>query len=137
MTTLLKSSKQNSLSGEIVIPGDKSISHRAILFGLLSKGKTQIHGSQNSEDVLNSLNVARLLGIETKVKSSIIFLDSPGIEGLSAPTNDLYFGNSGTGIRLFAGFLSSLNFSSKLTGDASLSNRPMTVSYTHLRAHET
>ena len=125
MTASLKSSKKNNLSGEIVIPGDKSISHRAILFGLLSKGKTQIHGSQNSEDVLNSLNVARLLGIETKVKSSIIFLDSPGIEGLSAPTNDLYFGNSGTGIRLFAGFLSSLNFSSKLTGDASLSNRPM------------
>ncbi|MFL2752652.1 MAG: 3-phosphoshikimate 1-carboxyvinyltransferase [Gammaproteobacteria bacterium] len=125
MTTLLKSSKQNSLSGEIVIPGDKSISHRAILFGLLSKGKTQIHGSQNSEDVLNSLNVAKLLGIETKVKSSIIFLDSPGMEGLSAPTNDLYFGNSGTGMRLFAGFLSSLSFSSTLTGDASLSKRPM------------
>ena len=125
MTTLLKSSKQNNLSGEIVIPGDKSISHRAILFGLLSKGKTQIQGSQNSEDVLNSLNVARLLGIETKVESSFIFLDSPGIEGLSAPTNDLYFGNSGTGMRLFAGFLSSLNFSSTLTGDVSLSNRPM------------
>ena len=125
MTASLKSSKKNNLSGEIVIPGDKSISHRAILFGLLSKGKTQIHGSQNSEDVLNSLNVARFLGIKTKVKSSVIFLDSPGIEGLSAPTKDLYFGNSGTGMRLFAGFLSSLNFSSTLTGDASLSNRPM------------
>ena len=125
MTTSLKSSKKNNLSGEVVIPGDKSISHRAILFGLLSKGKTQIHGSQNSEDVLNSLNVARFLGIKTKVKSSVIFLDSPGIEGLSAPTKDLYFGNSGTGMRLFAGFLSSLNFSSTLTGDASLSNRPM------------
>ena len=96
MTTSLKSSKKNNLSGEVVIPGDKSISHRAILFGLLSKGKTQIHGSQNSEDVLNSLNVARFLGIKTKVKSSVIFLDSPGIEGLSAPTKDLYFGNSGT-----------------------------------------
>ena len=125
MTTSLKSSKKNNLSGEVVIPGDKSISHRAILFGLLSKGKTQIHGSQNSEDVLNSLNVARFLGIKTKVKSSVIFLDSPGIDGLSAPTKDLYFGNSGTGMRLFAGFLSSLNFSSTLTGDASLSNRPM------------
>ncbi len=125
MTTSLKSSKKNNLSGEVVIPGDKSISHRAILFGLLSKGKTQIHGSQNSEDVLNSLNVARFLGIKIKVKSSVIFLDSPGIEGLSAPTKDLYFGNSGTGMRLFAGFLSSLNFSSTLTGDASLSNRPM------------
>ena len=125
MTTSLKSSKKNNLSGEVVIPGDKSISHRAILFGLLSKGKTQIHGSQNSEDVLNSLNVARFLGIKTKVKSSVILLDSPGIEGLSAPTKDLYFGNSGTGMRLFAGFLSSLNFSSTLTGDASLSNRPM------------
>ena len=125
MTASLRSSKKKNLSGEIVIPGDKSISHRAILFGLLSKGKTQIHGSQNSEDVLNSLNVARLLGIETKVKSSIIFLDSPGMKGLSAPTNDLYFGNSGTGMRLFAGFLSSLSFSSTLTGDASLSKRPM------------
>ena len=79
MTTSLKSSKKNNLSGEVVIPGDKSISHRAILFGLLSKGKTQIHGLQNSEDVLNSLNVARFLGIKTKVKSSVIFLDSPFI----------------------------------------------------------
>jgi len=60
MTTSLKSSKKNNLSGEVVIPGDKSISHRAILFGLLSKGKTQIHGSQNSEDVLNAVEVVRM-----------------------------------------------------------------------------
>ena len=125
MRTSIRSSKQNNLSGEIVIPGDKSISHRAILFGLLSRGKTQILGSQNSEDVLNSLKVARLLGIETKIKNSVIYLDSPGLEGLSTPEKDLYFGNSGTGMRLFAGFLSSLNFASVLTGDASLSCRPM------------
>ena len=125
MTISIKSSKQNDLSGEITIPGDKSISHRAILFGLLSEGKTEIHGSQNSEDVQNSLNVARLLGIETKIQSSIIYLDSPGMKGLSSPNKDLYFGNSGTGMRLFAGFLSSLNFASVLTGDASLSYRPM------------
>ena len=125
MRTSIRSSRQNSLSGEIVIPGDKSISHRAILFGLLSKGKTQILGSQNSEDVLNSLKVARLLGIETKIKNSVVYLDSPGLEGLSTPEKDLYFGNSGTGMRLFAGFLSSLNFESVLTGDASLSCRPM------------
>ena len=125
MRTSIRSSKQNSLSGEIVIPGDKSISHRAILFGLLSRGKTQILGSQNSEDVINSLKVARLLGIETKIKNSVIYLDSPGLEGLSTPEKDLYFGNSGTGMRLFAGFLSSLNFASVLTGDASLSCRPM------------
>ena len=125
MTKSIESAQQNNLSGEITIPGDKSISHRAILFSIISKGKTQIHGSQKSEDVFNSLNVAKLLGVEIKVHESLFYLDSPGIEGLSAPSQDLYFGNSGTGIRLFAGFLSSLKFSSVLTGDASLSSRPM------------
>ena len=115
----------SSLKGEIKIPGDKSVSHRALICGALASSPTKISNLQRSEDVINTFKVIKNLGIEAEQKDLTIRLFGKGLRGLSKPSNELYFGNSGTGIRLMTGALSGQNFDSILQGDSSLTKRPM------------
>ncbi len=116
--------KKNTLKGEITIPSDKSISHRAIMFSSLAKGKTLVKNFSKGADCHSTLKVFSELGIEHK------FLDEQTLEIISdgklkAPLKDLDCGNSGTTMRLMSGILAARNFNSVLTGDESLSKRPM------------
>ena len=118
-------SESSSLKGQIKIPGDKSVSHRALICGALASSPTKISNLQRSEDVLNTFKVIKNLGIEAEQKDLTIRVFGKGLRGLSKPSNELYFGNSGTGIRLMTGALSGQNFDSILQGDSSLTKRPM------------
>ena len=118
-------SEPSSLKGQIKIPGDKSVSHRALICGALASSPTKISNLQRSEDVINTFKVIKNLGIEAEQKDLTIRLFGKGLRGLSKPSNELYFGNSGTGIRLMTGALSGQNFDSILQGDSSLTKRPM------------
>ena len=113
------------LHGEIKIPGDKSISHRALICSSISEGTSKISNLQESEDVINTLKSLKQLGINIIKKSDSYYVEGKGFRGLKESEKKLYFGNSGTGIRLMSGLLSIQNFSSILTGDESLSKRPM------------
>lgn len=111
-----------SLNGTITIPADKSISHRAVMFSSLAKGKSTIKNFSKGQDPLSSLKVCQALGINAEFNGDLI-ISSNG--KLSAPTSNLDCGNSGTTIRLMSGILASRDFSSVLIGDESLSKRPM------------
>ena len=113
------------LHGEVKIPGDKSISHRALICASISDGTSKISNLQESEDVINTLKSLKQLGINIIKENESYYIEGKGFRGLEASENQLYFGNSGTGIRLMSGLLSIQNFSSSLTGDESLSKRPM------------
>ena len=113
------------LHGEIKIPGDKSISHRALICASISDGTSKISNLQESEDVINTLNSLKQLGINITKENASYNVEGKGFRGLKESENQLYFGNSGTGIRLMSGLLSIQNFSSSLIGDESLSKRPM------------
>jgi len=113
------------LHGEIKIPGDKSISHRALICASISDGVSKISNLQESEDVINTLNSLKQLGISISKENGSYLVEGKGFKGLKQSENPLYFGNSGTGIRLMSGLLSIQSFSSSLTGDESLSKRPM------------
>ena len=121
----LLAKKSNNLNGTIAISGDKSISHRAIMVSMLAEGKTNIYNFLESEDTLITINVARQLGININQHSNYFEVEGNGLNGIQQPNESLYFGNSGTSMRLFMGILSAQNFPSILTGDESLSNRPM------------
>jgi 3-phosphoshikimate 1-carboxyvinyltransferase len=121
----LLAKKSKNLDGIIAIPGDKSISHRAIMISMLAEGKTKIYNFLEAEDTLITINVARQLGIEINQSSNFFEVKGKGLNGIKQPNKDLYFGNSGTSMRLFMGILSTQNFPSILTGDDSLSQRPM------------
>ncbi|MBT6074415.1 MAG: 3-phosphoshikimate 1-carboxyvinyltransferase [Gammaproteobacteria bacterium] len=114
-----------TVSGKINIPGDKSISHRAIILSMLCTGKTYIHNLLEAEDVKNTIKISKLLGLTIIKHQEFIEINGLGLNGLSKPSGNLDFGNSGTSLRLFMGILSSQNFTSILTGDESLLNRPM------------
>ena len=113
------------LHGEIKIPGDKSISHRALICAAISEGTSKISNLQESEDVINTLKSLKQLGISIIKDNGSYSIEGKGFRGLKESENQLYFGNSGTGIRLMSGLLSIQNFSSSLIGDKSLSKRPM------------
>ena len=121
----LISKSAEGLHGEIKIPGDKSISHRALICASISDGTSKISNLQESEDVINTLNSLKQLGISIVKENESYYVEGKGFNGLKESENQLYFGNSGTGIRLMSGILSIQNFSSSLTGDESLSKRPM------------
>ena len=111
------------LSGEICIPSDKSLSHRAVILSSLAKGKSVIRNFSKGEDPYSSLKVCKNLGIDIEIKDNYIAVKSDGI--LSKPMHTLNCGNSGTTMRLMAGVLAGQNFNSALIGDESLSKRPM------------
>ncbi len=119
------SKKIQPLKGEISIPGDKSISHRAVMLGSLSKGTTEITHFLHGADCLSTISCFRKLGIEIENNSERILIHGKGLHGLSAPSEVLDCGNSGTTTRLISGILSGQSFCSTLTGDASIQKRPM------------
>ncbi len=126
MTTPLTSRKAQSLSGSARIPGDKSISHRALMFGALAVGESAVHGLLEGEDVLRTAAAMRALGAEiTRGEDGVWHLWGRGVGGLVEPSDVLDMGNSGTGARLLMGLVSSYPFSTFFTGDASLRSRPM------------
>ncbi|MFH1239184.1 MAG: 3-phosphoshikimate 1-carboxyvinyltransferase [bacterium] len=114
------------LKGTIQMPGDKSISHRAIILGAIAEGKTRIKGFLRGEDCLNTIKIFRQLGIDIEENSPAgIVIKGKGLHGLSKPASFLDAGNSGTTLRLVSGILAGQNFTSTITGDKSLSARPM------------
>lgn len=113
------------LCGEITVPGDKSISHRAVLFGALASGKTEIEGFLAGEDCLSTVSCIRQLGVPVTVDGETVLVEGVGLEGLREPADVLNAGNSGTTARLLLGVLAGQPFYSVLTGDASLRRRPM------------
>jgi len=121
----LVSEKAHSLNGEIEVPGDKSISHRAVLLSMLSEGQTIIENFLSSEDINRTIEVSRYLGADIYLKNNIMEVHGIGLKGLIHPKKVLNFGNSGTSIRLFMGILAAQDFESVLTGDKSLRKRPM------------
>ncbi|MCR5674385.1 MAG: 3-phosphoshikimate 1-carboxyvinyltransferase [Lachnospiraceae bacterium] len=110
---------------ELTVPGDKSISHRSIMFGALANGDTQITGFLKSADCLSTMACFRALGVEIEDAGDIITVHGKGLHGLSAPQKVLDAGNSGTTTRLMSGILAAQDFASTLTGDASIQKRPM------------
>lgn len=116
----------SKLSGTLRVPGDKSISHRAIMFGALAEGATTIHGFLRSADCLATLQAFRALGVEIEeLEAETLRIHGVGLHGLRAPQHPLDVGNSGTAMRLMSGVLAGQAFDSVLTGDASLQRRPM------------
>lgn len=113
-------------SGVVTVPGDKSISHRALILGGIAKGRTNISGFLPGEDCLATLAALKAMGVRIERPGDTrVIMEGCGADGLRAPSGPLDMGNSGTAMRLFAGLLSGQSFSSKLIGDASLSQRPM------------
>ncbi|MDD7218897.1 MAG: 3-phosphoshikimate 1-carboxyvinyltransferase, partial [Clostridia bacterium] len=117
--------KQTHLRGELCVPGDKSISHRAVMFGSLAKGTTRITHFLEGADCLSTISCFQKMGIEIERNSSEILVHGKGLHGLSAPSKTLDVGNSGTTTRLISGILAGQAFSSRLNGDASIQSRPM------------
>lgn len=120
----LQVNKKNKLKGEVTIPSDKSISHRAVMFSSLAKGISTIENFSKGADCISTLEVFKKLGVKAEFKDEkTLIIESSGI--LSAPAEDLYCGNSGTTMRLMSGILAGQKFDSVLAGDESLSKRPM------------
>ena len=113
------------LRGSIRVPGDKSISHRSIIFGSLAEGETKVYDILRGEDVLSTIQVFRDLGVEIEDKDGVITIQGVGMTGLKAPKKPLDMGNSGTSIRLISGVLAGEDFEVEMFGDDSLSKRPM------------
>lgn len=117
--------KITGLRGEVNIPGDKSISHRCIMFGSIASGATEISNFLQGADCLATINCFRRMGIEIENQEEKIIVHGKGLHGLTAPTEILDVGNSGTTTRLISGILVGQPFESKLSGDNSLNSRPM------------
>jgi 3-phosphoshikimate 1-carboxyvinyltransferase len=114
------------VAGSITVPGDKSISHRAVMFGALAQGRTHVRGFLDGEDCLATVRVVEHLGARVERPASTeVVVDGVGLHGLQAPTATLDMGNAGTAMRLFMGLLSAQPFDATLVGDASLMRRPM------------
>ncbi|MGP4107438.1 3-phosphoshikimate 1-carboxyvinyltransferase [Virgibacillus sp. L01] len=115
----------NALNGELQVPGDKSISHRAVILGSLAKGTTKITHFLPGEDCHRTINAFRLLGVEIEVDNTTVYIHSNGLSHFKEPIEPIYFGNSGTTGRLMLGVLSGLPFFTTAYGDGSLTSRPM------------
>lgn len=113
------------LTGEVSVPGDKSITHRAIMLASLSKGKTVISKPLLGDDCISTVNIFRKLGVNFSIEEHSVTVDSPGYDQFREPTEILYTGNSGTTTRLLCGLLAGLPFKTVLDGDASIRQRPM------------
>ncbi len=114
------------LRGELRVPGDKSISHRAVMLGSLARGTTRVRGFLDGADCIATRDAFRAMGVAIDgPEQGALTVRGMGVHGLRAPAGPLYLGNSGTSMRLLAGLLAGQRFDSLLTGDASLSRRPM------------
>ncbi|WP_347491466.1 3-phosphoshikimate 1-carboxyvinyltransferase [Desulfoscipio sp. XC116] len=114
-----------ALHGDVRVPGDKSISHRAVMLGALADGETEIENFLFGEDCLSTISVMRSLGVDVHIEKERVVVRGGGVEALREPIDVLDAGNSGTTMRLMAGILAGCPFFSVLTGDASLRRRPM------------
>lgn len=121
----MKFTKSLPLKGELTIPGDKSISHRAVMLGAISQGTTSVTNFLRGADCLSTISCFRKMGIAIEENPTEILIHGKGLHGLSAPEAVLDVGNSGTTMRLLSGILAGQDFSSSLTGDASIRKRPM------------
>ena len=117
--------KKTALKGTLTVPGDKSISHRAIMFGALAEGTTTVHGFLKGADCLSTIDCFRRMGITIEEIDDTIYVHGKGLHGLSESIQILDVGNSGTTTRLISGILAGQTFPSVLSGDASLNTRPM------------
>lgn len=118
-------SAKNRTVVRIQVPGDKSLSHRALIFGALASGDSEIRNILQSDDIRSTIEVLRSLGVSISDPGPVVRVHGVGINGLKPPVGDLYCGNSGTTARLMAGVLAAQPFRARLTGDESLSKRPM------------
>lgn len=125
MTSVTIAPASIPLQGTVTVPGDKSITHRALILSALADGHSRVSGYSKGEDCLNTLRAIRQLGVEVREVPDGLEVAGKGLWGLSEPGNVLDCGNSGTGLRLLAGVLAGQGFFSVLTGDASLRSRPM------------
>ncbi|HOZ04464.1 MAG TPA: 3-phosphoshikimate 1-carboxyvinyltransferase [Arenimonas sp.] len=126
MSLIWQASAGRPLKGEITVPGDKSVSHRAIMLGAIAEGVTRVSGFLEGEDTLATARIFQQLGVRIETPSpSERIIHGVGLHGLKASNEDLDCGNAGTAMRLLTGLLAGQNFRSKLVGDASLSKRPM------------
>lgn len=115
-----------TLQGEARVPGDKSISHRSIMLGSLAEGVTRVSGFLQAEDCLSTMKAFQAMGVRIEGPADgCVTIHGVGLHGLQAPAQELYLGNSGTSMRLLSGLLAGQPFDSVLTGDPSLSKRPM------------
>jgi len=117
--------KIKSVKGELALPGDKSISHRAVIFSCMAEGISEIENLSNGEDVRSTLKCFSELGVKSMWEGEKLIIEGKGYKNFNAPSNNLDAGNSGTTARLLAGFLSAQPFESTMIGDESLSQRPM------------
>ena len=117
--------KLNKLHGKLTIPGDKSISHRAVMFGALAQGTTRITHFLEGADCLSTISCFQAMGIHIRKNKDEVLVEGKGLHGLQAPLDILDVGNSGTTTRLISGILAGQDFTSRLTGDASICQRPM------------
>ncbi|MGM9937241.1 MAG: 3-phosphoshikimate 1-carboxyvinyltransferase [Candidatus Ornithomonoglobus sp.] len=117
--------KMRSVRGEITVPGDKSISHRAVMLGSLADGTTHISGFLKGADCLSTIDCFRAMGIRIDIDGDNITVYGKGLRGLAKPEKMLYTGNSGTTTRLLCGILAGQPFDTDITGDASICRRPM------------
>ncbi len=122
------------VSGELELPGDKSISHRAVMFSSLAQGRSKIFNLSNGHDVISTQNCFKKLGVRIENRHNFVEVIGKGFKGFDKPVNILDAGNSGTTARLISGILIAQNFESILTGDESLSKRPMKRIITPLTA---
>lgn len=111
--------------GQIKVPGDKSISHRAVMLGSLANGVTEISGFLKGADCLSTIDCFRKMGIDIDINGENVTVHGNGLRGLKKPDEMLYTGNSGTTTRLLCGILAGQNFDTSITGDASIQKRPM------------
>lgn len=121
----MKITNTKHLRGEVTIPGDKSISHRAIMFGSIADGMTEVTNFLEGADCLSTISCFQKLGIEIERKGDTVTIHGKGLHGLAAPSDILDVGNSGTTTRLISGILAGQQFTSHLNGDASIQKRPM------------
>ncbi len=124
----------NKVNGELELPGDKSISHRAVMFASMAEGKSKIFNISNGEDVFSTRNCFKQLGANIENKGNFVEITGRGFKSFTKPSDSLNAGNSGTTARLISGILIAQNFESKLIGDESLSKRPMKRIITPLTA---
>lgn len=113
------------IKGRLRVPGDKSISHRAVMFGAISKGITNIKGFLTGADCISTISIFKKMGIDIEIQNTAVTVKGKGLYCLSKPGEILDCGNSGTTTRLVSGILSAQNFTSVLTGDKSIQKRPM------------
>jgi len=121
----LKIRQTHKLGGNITVPGDKSISHRAVMLGALAEGTTEVSGFLLGADCLSTINCFQKLGIPIEITIEKVLIHGKGLKGLEEPEDILDVGNSGTTIRLLTGILAGQDFTAFLTGDGSIRKRPM------------